>query len=157
MALRLLTIISGGQTGVDQVGLCVARELGYPTGGTAPKGWKTDAGPAPWLADYGLVECRFNGYRPRTIQNVNSADATVWFGVVSAGYRCTKSAVDRAMDRRPYRWIENPSADALRSELQTYAIRILNIAGNRLRTNPQASVQARVVLTETLAAYGPAR
>jgi len=29
-------VISGGQTGVDRMGLEVAKELGIPTGGTAP-------------------------------------------------------------------------------------------------------------------------
>ncbi|SFF23216.1 YpsA SLOG family protein [Spirosoma endophyticum] len=30
-------IISGGQTGIDQLGLEVARSLGIPTGGLAPR------------------------------------------------------------------------------------------------------------------------
>ena len=49
-----LTVISGGQTGVDQAALRAARSCGIPTGGWAPRGWLTEDGPAPWLADYGL-------------------------------------------------------------------------------------------------------
>jgi Circularly permutated YpsA SLOG family len=47
-------VISGGQTGADQAGLRAARASGIRCGGMAPKGWLTEAGPAPWLADYGL-------------------------------------------------------------------------------------------------------
>lgn len=74
-------IISGGQTGADQGGLYAARRLGIPTGGYAPYGWITDAGPAPWLEDYGLVEMPVgNEYRQRTIKNVWSSNAVLWFG-----------------------------------------------------------------------------
>jgi len=45
-------VINGGQTGVDQAGLRAAR-AGIPTGGWPPQGWLTEAGAAPWLADFG--------------------------------------------------------------------------------------------------------
>ena len=44
-------IISGGQTGADQIGLEVALSLGIPTGGTAPKGFITETGPNYKLRD----------------------------------------------------------------------------------------------------------
>jgi Circularly permutated YpsA SLOG family len=50
-------IITGGQTGADQGGLRAARAAGIATGGFAPKGWATETGAAPWLAEFGLVEC----------------------------------------------------------------------------------------------------
>ena len=37
-------VISGGQTGADRGGLIAAKALGIPTGGTAPLGYKTEAG-----------------------------------------------------------------------------------------------------------------
>lgn len=53
----LTKIISGGQTGADEGGLEGARLLGIPTGGTAPKGYRTENGPNLTLRDtYGLVE-----------------------------------------------------------------------------------------------------
>jgi hypothetical protein len=61
-------VISGGQTGVDQAGLRAARAAGIATGGFAPKGWLIESEdgrhnvPAPWLAEYGLVECPEPGY-----------------------------------------------------------------------------------------------
>jgi hypothetical protein len=39
-------VISGGQTGADQGGLRATRACGIPTGGWAPRGWLTEAGPA---------------------------------------------------------------------------------------------------------------
>jgi predicted Rossmann-fold nucleotide-binding protein len=73
-------VVSGGQTGVDQAALRAARAAGFETGGFAPQGWATEAGPAPWLAEYGLVECRVGGYPARTFENVRVADATLWIG-----------------------------------------------------------------------------
>lgn len=147
-------VISGGQTGVDQVGLRVAKELGYRTGGTAPKGWLTDAGPAPWLgSEYGLVEDRTSSYRNRTIENVRCADCTVWFGQASSpGGRLTKQfASGRTLPGSlASQWVENPTAAQLREILSQYPIRILNVAGNRLRTNPDVSVQAEAVLRGVL-------
>ena len=40
-------VISGGQTGADQAGLRAAQACGIPTGDQAPRGWLTEAGPAP--------------------------------------------------------------------------------------------------------------
>jgi hypothetical protein len=68
-------IISGGQTGVDQGALREAKASGIETGGWAPKGWLTEDGPAPWLADYGLREMPTTDYPSRTRKNVDEADA----------------------------------------------------------------------------------
>ena len=48
-------VVSGGQTGADQAGPRVARVCGVRTGGWGPRGWLTEDGPTPWLADYGLI------------------------------------------------------------------------------------------------------
>ena len=52
----LSKIISGGQTGADRAGLEVAKRLGYETGGTVPRGYKTSTGPDPTLKEFGVVE-----------------------------------------------------------------------------------------------------
>ena len=74
--LRLTRLISGGQTGADQQGaLLAARELGIPTGGTAPKGWLTETGPQELLLkSFGLIECADPGYAARTEANVLGSD-----------------------------------------------------------------------------------
>lgn len=147
MPLQLERVISGGQTGVDQTGLEVARDLGYATGGTVPKGWTTDEGAAPWLADYGCVESRFLGYRPRTVQNVRDADFTVWFGERSPGYFCTIGA---AIKFHKVHAID-PTVEVLQHFLADTEIQVLNVAGNRQSTHPEASVRAEAVLREALA------
>src|SRR5262249_61482425 len=71
------TVISGGQTGVDQAALRAAKVCGIPTGGWAPKGWRTEDGPAPWLADLGLQEHASADYPDRTRANVGDAGLTL--------------------------------------------------------------------------------
>jgi len=76
--LAVLRIISGGQTGADQGGLIAARELGIPSGGTAPKDWLTESGSnEQLLRSFGLVECAEPGYDARTRKNVVDSDGTL--------------------------------------------------------------------------------
>lgn len=86
-------VISGGQTGADPGGLHAALACGIPTGGWAPRGWLTEAGPAPWLADWGLAECpegdteaeRYRTWRRRCVKDY---DAALIFGdLASPGSR----------------------------------------------------------------------
>jgi len=70
-------IISGGQTGVDQAALRAAKACGIPTGGWAPKWWKTEDGPASWLADFALREHASADYAVRTRANVADAGLTL--------------------------------------------------------------------------------
>lgn len=78
-AWPLTLVISGGQTGADQAGVSAAKFLNYRTGGRAPKGWATEEGPAPWLAEFGLQASPVDSLRSRTYHNVLHADATVIF------------------------------------------------------------------------------
>ena len=123
-----MKVISGGQKGVDRIGLEVAREAGIETGGTAPKDFWTEDGPDPSLKDFGLVEDLVRGYLPRTIKNVVDSDGTVLFGdMESAG---SKRTIDFLIKyRKPY--IKNPTAASLRDFLFDHKIQTLNVAGNR--------------------------
>ena len=142
--------ISGGQTGVDQTMLHVMARNGMITGGTAPKGWRTDEGPAPWLADFGLVESYDAGYTVRTLKNVRDADLTIWFGnVLSPGGQQTKKTAFAEMNRREYHFLENPDDCQILVYLGSFfKVNIVNVAGNRLRTNPDAAATAKRVLTD---------
>jgi Circularly permutated YpsA SLOG family len=62
------------------MGLEVARELGLPTCGTAPRGYRTEAGPDSSLAGFGLREHPKPAYVQRTRQNVMDSDGTVLYG-----------------------------------------------------------------------------
>ena len=129
-----MKVISGGQTGADQGGLVAARQLGIATGGWAPKGFRTEAGPCPELGSvYGLVEHESPLYPPRTAMNVADADATAWFGTIgSPGYRCTKRAAGDY--EKPFRVIT--SVEALIAFIEEFNVGVLNVAGNRASKNP---------------------
>ena len=121
-------IISGGQTGVDQIGLRVGRLLGLKTGGTAPKGWRTETGSCPQLAEYGLIESFSDDYTVRTEDNVVEGDATILFGnLSSAGSKCTL----RAIRKYKKNYIANPTLEQLLAFLNRVNPAIINIAGNR--------------------------
>lgn len=141
-------IISGGQTGADQAALRAARACGIPTGGRAPKGWATEDGPAPWLADYGLIEHPDPGYPARTEANARDSDATLWLGSMdSSGYRATARACTR--HRRPmlvvYPGMTPSEALAWLERLPSVAT--LSVAGNRESVNPGIGGRAERWLT----------
>ena len=120
-------VISGGQTGIDQLALAVARSLGILTGGIAPKGYLTEDGPNEQLRDYGLTEHSSARYTARTRANVKQSDGTVLFGKMTGG---TKLTLDTCVkESKPY--LVNPTAEELRTWLVDKQIRVLNVAGNR--------------------------
>jgi hypothetical protein len=73
----LSKVISGGQWGSDRGGLEAAKVFNVKTGGTAPYGWRTSAGPAPELAAFGLTEHTSHLFQPRTKDNVINSDGTL--------------------------------------------------------------------------------
>lgn len=129
--MKLRRVISGMQTGADITGLECAEAIGLMTGGTCPKGCKTDIGPKPeWRDRFGLAESYSPDYAVRTRDNVRNAGATLWFGKVgSPGYWCTRKAAE--LYNKPF--IENPSAQ-LENICANYDT--INVAGNRERINP---------------------
>jgi hypothetical protein len=142
-----MKIISGGQSGADRTALEVARELGIETGGWAPLHYRTDTGPDPSLRDFGLIETNYAGYRVRTRLNVRHSHGTVLFGDTdSPGCTCTINACLEL--ERPY--LCNPTVEELVDWMCLGQIAILNVAGNRLRTNPQIGTIVRSVLKPAL-------
>lgn len=80
MPWNLEKIISGGQTGADQGGIAAAKFVNYQTGGTAPKKFMTEDGPADWLGlEFGLRASPVDSYKSRTYKNVLDAEATIIF------------------------------------------------------------------------------
>ena len=137
-------VISGGQTGVDTIGLEVGKELGLETGGTAAPGFYRYPGEDKYtakdMAAFGLKEIdpklqeempktRRNFYLPRTRQNVLNSDGTVYFSsnTNSAGYAATKRFADA--EGKPF--ITNPTAYQLREWMAANNVKTLNIAGSR--------------------------
>ena len=135
-------IISGGQTGVDTIGLEVGKELGLQTGGTITPGFyreqNVDQYTRQQLEEFGLQEifkelqAGKSGkefYLPRTEQNVINSDGTVYFASDkdSAG----KIATERFAKAHNKPFLLNPTAEELKTWLEQNNISVLNVAGNR--------------------------
>lgn len=136
-------IISGGQTGADQGALHGATLAGVATGGTAPKGWMTEDGPAEELLwEYNLRACANYGYSPRTEQNVLQSNGTLIVGDSSSpGSRQT---IRYCQDHeKPFYGqgvlsgvVLSTSVDEIANWVFTHEIQTLNVAGNRESRNP---------------------
>lgn len=75
--MKLIKIVSGGQTGADRAALDWALAHGVPCGGWCPKGRKAEDGPID--LKYPLKETPSSSYIQRTEWNVRDSDATVVF------------------------------------------------------------------------------
>jgi hypothetical protein len=148
---RLPKVISGGQTGVDQAALAAARTAGFATGGLAPLGWLTEAGPAPWLEDYGMCQMPTNDYPSRTRENVKTSDATLWLGDPSSnGGRATCNSA-RRLGKPLYvvTAISDVEPAAVADWLESLGdLRLLNVAGDRESVAPGIGAAAGRFLTE---------
>ena len=69
------TVVSGGQTGIDQAALDWAIERDCPHGGFCPNGRIAEDGIIP--EKYGLKEATSSDYDARTLLNVIHSDATL--------------------------------------------------------------------------------
>lgn len=143
--MKLKRIISGAQTGADQGGLLAGLRLGLETGGFAPRGWRTEAGPMPELAEmFGLIECDREDYRVRTRLNIDHSDATVIFGVRSPGSNMTEEFCRQLGKPLLWTFVVPGFADPKSFEshgifkewLSRSGAGVLNCAGNRESKNP---------------------
>lgn len=137
--MLLSKVISGGQTGADEAGLAAAKASGIPTGGTVPKGCRTDAGPnTDLITVYGCVESPYASYPPRTEDNVRDSDATIIFGDSSSPGGKLTQRLCKDYGKRVFRMEAVPNAvpEDLAAWLRYYRVTTLNVAGNRERTNP---------------------
>jgi hypothetical protein len=125
----------------------VAKRLGYETGGTAPRGYKTSIGPDPTLKEFGVIEHASDRYPPRTIQNVRNADATVWFGNErTSGGKLTIGTARKLAKQL----LINPTARDLRAWIIENKIRVLNVAGDRETNNPGIQTRVEEILLQAL-------
>ena len=144
-------IISGGQTGIDRLGLEIGKELGLETGGTTTPGYYTENGPDTSLQDFGVTEIApelqagrkgKEFYLPRTEQNVINSDGTVYFSTDedSAG----RIATQRFAKAHNKPFLLNPTSQKLAQWLVDNNINTLNVAGNRgSKVSPEFDSQVR--------------
>jgi len=128
----------------------------------------TEDGPAPWLADFGLVECqepqteppadRFGPewrrwlatvWPPRTRANVAAADGTIWMGqIATPGYACTHDAALGIAVSYPWLVVYSGTRPSVVADwIRAKGIRTLNCAGSRESRSPGIGVRAERFLT----------
>ena len=148
--LPVQKIVSGGQTGVDRAALDFAIEHAIPHGGWCPRGRRAEDGElAP---TYELKETPDVHYPQRTEWNVRDSDGTVIFTAareLTGGSKLTRELalafgkpclhLSRESDART-------APAKLREFLRRYSIKVLNVAGPRLSTEPAARAFATRVL-----------
>lgn len=132
-----MKVISGGQTGVDQIGLVAATSAGITTGGTAPLRFKTESGNNPNLALWGLKECYSSDYRVRTRINVVDSDGTVIFTSEEhkndlSGDKGGSALTQKYCTSQNKPCLVNPiTGNDIAMWVKKYNIQTLNVAGTR--------------------------
>lgn len=130
--MTVMTVISGGQTGVDRAALDVALELGLPCGGWCPKGRKAEDGVLP--STYPLKETPSAEYAQRTTWNVRDSDGTLILTVGPPTGGTWQTIDDAIRLRKPYLVVglaAQPDISSVRAWIATNRIRVLNVAGPR--------------------------
>src|SRR5262249_2079266 len=140
---RLLTVISGGQTGVDRAALDAAPHLGLPCTGWCPKGRLAEDGPLP--AHYPLRETPSAEYPQRTRWNIRDADGTL---ILHAGRLDRGTALTERIARqlrRPVLALDVRNAHPWEVTLwmEEHRIARLNVAGPPREGRPPASPARR--------------
>ncbi len=156
---KKLMVISGGQRGADAGSLAAAFDIGLPTGGMAPKGWRTKNGPNPTLAKLGLVESTSSNYSNRTYDNVKQSDGTIIlsYDFTSAGTRLTEKAV--GFYSKPLFKVDLNDKDFIFDIvfwINENQIKVLNCAGNGGKTKAEGTAifnQVRQHLRAVFRAY----
>jgi hypothetical protein len=163
--VRELTIVSGGQTGVDRAALDFALEHGFAHGGWCPRGRLAEDGPIP--NKYQLVETPSRRYVQRTEWNVRDSDATVVFTIspnprggtaltLEAARRLRKPCLHLSRDTTVEATNAAPvntaqAAKSLLAFLNTHFAARLNVAGPRASLEPDVAEFAAQVLRTALA------
>jgi len=155
-----LTIVSGGQTGVDRGALAAALDRGVPCGGWCPAGRQAEDGTVP--AIYPVSSLPGADYEVRTRKNVEDSDGTaiIFDGELEGGTRFTARLCDATS--KPHVLIDThalsptEAAETLAAFLTENDIRILNVAGPRASKWPGAHEYTRALLTGVLGKLGTA-
>lgn len=134
--VRLIKIISGGQTGVDRAALDEALSNGIAIGGWCPAGRGAEDGRIP--PNYLLDETPSKDYAVRTAWNVRDSDATLIFcrGEPKGGTALTQR--EALIHGRPLMIADPRSFDpsGVRDWLNKRQVKRLNVAGPRESEEP---------------------
>jgi hypothetical protein len=139
--MKILKIISGGQTGADQGGLDAAIASHLPHGGKCPAGRRSEDGPIPH--HYKLEEVAERNYKVRTEANVVDSDATFIFskGTPKTGSKLTIQYCKK--HNKPWIHIDVAETDffVLAAKINQWLSfhsrdMVINIAGSRESSRP---------------------
>ena len=129
-----LTVISGGQTGVDRAALDAALDAGFKVGGWCPAGRRAEDGPIP--DRYPLTETKSKQYRVRTRLNVRDGEATLIIceGEPTGGTALTVKFCQKL--NKPFLVVSpSDSVDTTITWIKENDVKVLNVAGPRERDN----------------------
>jgi hypothetical protein len=147
----MISIVSGGQTGVDRAALDVAMERGMAAGGWCPAGRRAEDGPISPV--YPLRETPSADPAQRTEWNVRDSHGTLLLvtDAASAGTELTREAA-RTLGRPLHlsRLDAVPGVDHFRRWLRAHKITVLNVAGPRESESPGIYDAARDYLRAVL-------
>ena len=164
--MRIIKIVSGGQTGADRGGIEAALYCKIPHDGWCPKGRRSEDGVIS--NTYHLQETTSPGYLKRTEQNVVDSDATVIFtiGKLSSGSLRTMEFAKR--HKKPVLHIN--LAEYSRAETGHWILRwlegdvakptppnncILNVAGSRESKAPGVHDKVKAIMIDVLIRTNP--
>lgn len=140
----MLTLVSGGQTGVDRGAFETAIRLGLDFGGWAPSGFRAEDGRIPEVYARRMRESTDEGYALRTRLNVQDSDATLilswssspekagggtWFTEKTCrqqGKQCVHLRLPRAGEEHPLE-----VQDGVLKWLRLWRVGVLNVGGPR--------------------------
>ncbi|MCH2201947.1 MAG: putative molybdenum carrier protein [Fuerstiella sp.] len=159
-----LTIISGGQTGVDRAALDAALQAGIPIAGWCPMGRRAEDGKIP--CHYPLLETDSQNYAVRTEWNVRDSDGTLVIvrNSVTGGTRLTVRLarqhtkplhIFRLQDESVTTAAEKLSRDDVQTVvdwIKDRKIRVLNVAGPRGTSDARIYPQSRQFCTDLFTA-----
>lgn len=149
-----VTLVSCGQTGVDQIGIYAATQLGLPSFCLLPQGRRTEVseGLFQGVDDFGdsyIKELESDSYRYRTWTTAFLADGTlIWDFYGGEGCAATRDAC-RALGR-PFLDLASFDANYILTTVgpwvDRHGIRVINIAGSsgsRLTSEQRAHVESQ--------------
>lgn len=151
-------IVSGGQTGVDQAALLMARELGIKVGGWCPKGGLDENGRCILEQYSSMKEARTTNPNERTKLNIEDSDGTL---IIVPSIPLSEKIKDGTLltieyvkeTKKPYLIIslnDPNSSDPFKNWLSENDIKILNIAGPRESNSPGINQQSSELLREII-------
>jgi hypothetical protein len=132
-----MTIISGGQTGVDRAAHDIALKLGFKCAGFCPKGRLAEDGIIP--NHYPLIETANSDYFSRTKLNVQYSDGTLILyksDLDEGTMKTIEYCKDSIKPVKLVNLISQGDINAVLEWIETNNIKKINIAGPRESNNP---------------------